>query len=150
MDPTTSEQVRAVWLKVHIGVGIPFPQTVGELSKLNVTRYRIDYVAETATAYIDPSGLADVSPLPNPGRRGQNRAGTKAGTVEWQPEILREAISKAQSGMPGYSYADDFMPEAIAAGVTDYTCYISGQRVAYHGKDGDQHVELFPGAKKED
>jgi hypothetical protein len=36
------------------------------------------------------------------------------------------------------------------AGVQGYFAFLRGRRVTYLGRNGDQHVEWFPGAKPND
>jgi uncharacterized protein YbcV (DUF1398 family) len=140
MQPETSTAIRAIWEKVHAPAGLPFPQTVGQLAALGVTRYRIDYIASTATAYV--GNEADVAPIPR-------HAAAEAEPIPtaWDAEALVAAIRGAQAGTIGNYH--DFSRAAIAAGVTDYTTFLAGKKVVYFGALGDGHTEWFPGAKKD-
>lgn len=40
-----------------------------------------------------------------------------------------------------------FRERAVRAGVQSYFAFVRGQRVTCLGRQGDQHVEWFPGAK---
>jgi uncharacterized protein YbcV (DUF1398 family) len=40
----------------------------------------------------------------------------------------------------------DFSRRAVEAGVAGYYAFLRGQRVTYFGRQGDHHVEWFPGA----
>lgn len=40
-----------------------------------------------------------------------------------------------------------FRERAEQAGVQGYFAFLRGQRVTHPGRDGDQHVEWFPGTK---
>lgn len=44
----------------------------------------------------------------------------------------------------------DFSRRAAEAGAAGYFAFLRGQRVTYFGRQGDQHVEWFPGAKQTD
>jgi len=140
MLPSQSTAIRAVWEKVHSSAGLPFPSTVAALQSLGVTRYHVDYIASSVTAYIGSS--ADVAPMPEHG----SEESLKPGTVTWDDAKLVQSIRKAQAGEGNYW---DFSRGAIEAGVTDYTTYIEGKKVVYNGKDGESHTEWFPGAKKD-
>ena len=133
---STSTALRAVWAAVHSPNGLSFPAVVSALSALNVSRYRIDYIASTATAYIGTE--IDVAPIPS--------HSSLAGTRPWDSTKLVAAIRNAQAGVGNY---EDFAKAAIEAGVTDYTAYLEGKRVVYCGGLGDCHSEWFPGAKKD-
>jgi uncharacterized protein YbcV (DUF1398 family) len=141
MLPSESAAIRSVWEKVHSSTGLPFPSTVAALQSIGVTRYHVDYVASTVTAYIGSS--ADVASMP---MHDSSQESFKPGTVTWDATKLIQAIRKAQAGEGNYW---DFSRIAIEAGVTDYTTYIEGKRVVYNGKDGDSHTEWFPGAKQD-
>ena len=43
-----------------------------------------------------------------------------------------------------------FCERAIRAGVQGYFAFLRGKRVIYLGRQGDQHVEWFPGSKPGD
>ncbi|KAK0711724.1 hypothetical protein B0H67DRAFT_555663 [Lasiosphaeris hirsuta] len=139
MQPETAAAIRAVWEKVHSPGGFPFPATVAALTDAGVTRYRADYTAATVTAYLDDTGESYVSPLT------VKHTGTAG--MKWDPAGLKAAIKGAQAGTIGNYH--DFSDAAVRAGVVDYDCFISGQKVVYHGALGDSHVEWFPGAKKD-
>jgi hypothetical protein len=40
-----------------------------------------------------------------------------------------------------------FTRRAMAGGVQGYIAFLRGRRVMYWGRNGEQHVEWFPGAK---
>ena len=141
MLPSQSTAIRSVWEKVHSPTGLPFPSTVAALRSLGVTRYRVDYVASSVTAYI--GSFADVAPMPE---HDSNEESFKPGTVTWDVAKLIQAIRKAQAGEGNYW---DFSRCAVEAGVTDYSTYIEGKKVVYNGKDGESHTEWFPDAKQD-
>jgi hypothetical protein len=135
--PALSQSIRAVWAKVNSTTGLPFPQTVGALLALGVTRYHIDYLSSTATAYHD-SGAVDVAEIPS-----HLPSGVK--TWGWDQPALRAAIKRVQGGeTPTYA---QFSRECIEAGATNYFACLAGKRVVYMSGLGDFHVEWFPGSE---
>ncbi|OCL07207.1 hypothetical protein AOQ84DRAFT_62796 [Glonium stellatum] len=134
-EPTITA-IRAVWAAVHSPSGLSFPAAASSLSALGVSRYRVDYIARTATAYVGTD--VDVAPIPS--------YSTLAGSQPWDISKLSAGIKNAQAGVGIY---EDFSKAAIEAGVTDYTAYLEGKRVVYSGALGDTHTEWFPGAKKD-
>jgi hypothetical protein len=142
VPPETSAALEAIWHRVHSSTGLPFPLTVAALHKLQVTRYRVDYIASTVTAYITspPSATFETttlfSTLPIP-----SHVDLRSSPIPWDAEKLVAAIRKAQAGEGNYI---SFSKEAVEASVTDYTTYISGRKVIYFGEAGESHTELFP------
>jgi uncharacterized protein YbcV (DUF1398 family) len=116
----------------------PFPEIVGNLVSEGVEYYQVDYVSLSFRFYSE-NGAVVVAPL----------------TFEDLPPVasrfnaaeLRAAILDSQQN--GQKYRD-FCRRATAAGVQSYYAFLRGKRVLYLGRDGDQHVEWFPGAKPED
>jgi hypothetical protein len=62
MKSEVSQGIRNVWHQVHSGNGIAFPKTVELLSQLGVSRYHVDYVAQTVTAYVGLESETTPSP----------------------------------------------------------------------------------------
>jgi len=136
-------KTREIWEQVHSPSGLAFPETVKALASLGVTRYRIDYTAAKVTTYLDHTGETDITDFP----LMASLSHITLGSQKWDADALVTAIRGAQAGTIGGFPA--FCAAAVAAGVTDYTCYIDGQRVVYSGANGDAHTEWFPGAKKD-
>jgi uncharacterized protein YbcV (DUF1398 family) len=140
MDQSLSQSIRAVWTQTHSPASLDFPTTVSTLLSLGVSRYHIDYVAKTATAYV-----LDVQT----GKTNVDRAdipSVNAVPGAWRKQGLVDAIRWAQSGGPDYSYTA-FARRCVEAGVMEYHAYLEGQKVVYLGELGDMHVEWFPGAE---
>ena len=57
---------------------------------------------------------------------------------------LRVAILDSQQNGQKFRM---FCQRAMSAGVQGYFAYLRGQRVSYFGRQGDQQIEWFPGAK---
>ena len=51
-----------------------------------------------------------------------------------------------QSQRGEHTYVD-FLRKTMAAGCVGYCVHIRGRRALYFGRDGDVHVERFPGAR---
>ncbi len=134
VSPEVSAAIHAVWAKVHSVKGLSFPQTGHELTAIGVTRYHVDYVAGTATAYVGDD--ADVFAIPTHG----------VPAAKADAAALSTAIRAAQAGTIG-NYSD-FGRAVVAAGVTDYTAYLAGGNVVYGGVMGHIHAEPFPPFRK--
>jgi uncharacterized protein YbcV (DUF1398 family) len=117
---------------------VPFPEIVGRLIEEGVDYYHVDYRSLEFRFY-GVNGEVVVAPL----------------TFEGLPEVrktfdssgLRTAIRDSQT--QGQKYRD-FCSRAMLAGVQSYYTFLSGKRVIYLGRQGDQHVEWFPGAAPAD
>jgi uncharacterized protein YbcV (DUF1398 family) len=114
---------------------LPFHEIVGKLIAEGVEYYQVDYVTLQMSFYGAEGGVV-VVPL----------------TFESVPPIaevfdapaLRAAILDSQKN--GQKFRD-FSRRAAEAGVAAYFAFLRGQRVTYLGRQGDHHVEWFPGAK---
>jgi uncharacterized protein YbcV (DUF1398 family) len=124
--------------EVTLSGAMPFPEIVGNLIKEGVEYYLVDYASLSFSFYGADGGVV-VAPL----------------TFEDLPQIasdfnlaeLRAAILNSQKH--GQKYRQ-FCVRAMQAGVQSYFAFLRGQRVLYIGRQGDQHVEWFPGAKPAD
>jgi hypothetical protein len=117
---------------------MPFPEIVSRLIEEEVEYYLVDYRALRFTFY-GVSGGVVAAPLQFEGLP----------EVEFNFELsdLRAAIQDSQSH--GQKFRD-FSSRAMAAGVQSYYAFLRGKRVLYLGRQGDQHVEWFPGAAPTD
>lgn len=112
---------------------LPFPTVVAQLVAAGVEYYHIDYVRHLQTCY---SGAEEVHVLPLPF--------DVPGVAEnFDAAALVAAIRDSQRR--GQKFPD-FGVRAAQAGVQGYTAFLRGQRVVYQGRQGDQHIEWFPGA----
>jgi uncharacterized protein YbcV (DUF1398 family) len=58
-----------------------------------------------------------------------------------------DAINKrVQAGEAGYA---DFVREATAIGCAYYVVYLYGKKARYFGRDGDEYIQYFPGARQD-
>ncbi|MGC3967226.1 MAG: DUF1398 family protein [Pirellulales bacterium] len=113
----------------------PFPEIVAMLTAAGVEYYHVDYVGRSKSFYGE-RGDRVVTPL----------------TFEGLPDVaaeldltgLRAAILDSQQNGQHFR---DFSRRAMAAGVQGYFAFLRGRRVTYFGRNGDHHVEWFPGTK---
>ena len=117
---------------------IPFPEIVGQLITESVEYYHVDYIRLQFTFYGADGGVV-TAPL----------------ALEGLPEVaadfnaagLRAAILDSQQNGQAFR---QFCTRAMLSGVQSSLAFLRGQRVLYIGRQGDQHVEWFPGAKPTD
>jgi len=57
---------------------------------------------------------------------------------------VEAAVRAIQRGEIRYQ---EFCARIAQAGCVGYHVFLGGRRVVYYGRNGDQHVEYFPGAK---
>jgi uncharacterized protein YbcV (DUF1398 family) len=57
---------------------------------------------------------------------------------------VSRAIRAIQRGEIGY---DTFLRQIMQAGCASYCVFIKGRKVVYFGRDGDCHIESFPGPR---
>lgn len=113
---------------------LTFPEIVGRLAAVGVERYHADYSRQETTYYLS-SGESHVVALPHPP--------TDTG-IEFTAKAVAEAIRQSQANEHTYL---DFVRKTMVAGCVGYFVQIAGQRAIYFGRNGESHVELFPGAK---
>lgn len=130
MDTSLIQQTA---LKTLAGT-ISFPEVVGNLLRADVEFYYVDYLSRQKRFY-SPAGELVVTEI--------NYVDLPAVAADFDAPALRAAILDSQRH--GQSYRD-FTQRAMAAGVQGYFAFLRGQRVTYLGRQGDQHVEWFPGA----
>jgi uncharacterized protein YbcV (DUF1398 family) len=139
---SVSQSIHNVWAQVHSPASLSFSQVVTQLLALGVTRYHINYIASTATAYFTnpQTGVVDVDVAGMPSHMPKPSIGTTA----WNEKGVRTALRRVQGGETSYP---EFAKECIEAGVTDYFTCLEGKRVVYRGAFGDLIVEWFADAK---
>ena len=115
-----------------------FPEIVGKLVTEGVEYYHVDYVALQMTFYGSEDGVV-IAPL--------IFTGFPAVSKEFNASALKAAILDSQQNGQKFT---DFSVRAAKAGVAGYFAYLRGQRVIYFGRQGDRHVEWFPGSKPTD
>jgi uncharacterized protein YbcV (DUF1398 family) len=134
MNPDVVREMAEATLKGDM----PFPDIVGNLIREGVEYYHVDYVSRSFSFYSASGGLV-VAPL----------------VFESLPDVasdfnvadLRAAILDSQQNGQKYQ---QFCIRAMKSGVQSYFAFLRGQRVLYVGRQGDQHEEWFPGARRGD
>jgi uncharacterized protein YbcV (DUF1398 family) len=114
---------------------MPFPDIVGKLMAEGVEYYCVDYALLQFRFYGAEGGVVTVPLL---------LGALQDIAPEFDAPALKVAILDSQQNDQKFS---DFSRRAVAAGVAGYVAFLRGQRVTYMGRQGDQHVEWFPGAK---
>lgn len=115
---------------------ISFPEVVGNLINAGVEYYHVDYTALRKTFYSGDGIAAVTTPI--------NYPDLPVVAADFDPEGVRAAILDSQRHGGKYR---DFTRRAMAAGVQGYFAFLRGQRVTYLGRQGDQHIEWFPGTQ---
>lgn len=117
---------------------MPFPEIVGNLIREGVEYYHVDYISGSFSFY-SASGAVVLAPIAF--------EGLPEVAAEFNAGDLKAAILDSQQN--GQKFRQ-FCARAMKAGVQSYFAFLRGQRVLYVGRQGDQHVEWFPGAKSGD
>jgi uncharacterized protein YbcV (DUF1398 family) len=112
-----------------------FPEAVSQLLTAGVEYYHVDYIGMKKTFY-SAEGDAVVTPI--------NYEGLPPVAADFDAAAVRADILDSQRNNQSYR---DFTRRAMAAGVQGYFAFLRGRRVAYFGRQGDEHTEWFPGAK---
>ena len=115
---------------------ISFPEVVNQLLAAGVEYYHVDYVGLRKTFY-SATGKAMTTPI--------IYEGLPPVAKDFDLAAVRADILDSQRN--GQKYRD-FTRRAMAAGVQGYFAFLRGKRVTYFGRQGDQHIEWFPGAAK--
>lgn len=115
---------------------MPFPEIVGNLVREGVEYYRVDYISGSFSFH-NAGGAIVVAPL--------SLDGLPEVAADFNAGDLRAAILDSQQNGQAFR---QFCIRAMKAGVQSYFAFLRGQRVLYLGRQGDQHLEWFPGAKR--
>lgn len=114
---------------------LPFPEIVAGLVSAGVEYYHVDYVGLRFSFYGDDGSMVTL-PI--------SYEGTPAVATNFDAPALCAAIFDSQRN--GQKFRE-FSQRAMESGVQGYYAFLRGKRVTYLGRQGDQHVEWFPGAK---
>ncbi len=121
--------------RVTLDGSMSFPEIVGNLVSNGVEYYHVDFATCSFTFY-GASGEAVVAPLPlsnlRPIAETFNGVELKAAIIDSQQHGQKFPV---------------FCERATRAGVHGYFAFLKGKRVTYLGRQGDHHVEWFPGAQ---
>jgi uncharacterized protein YbcV (DUF1398 family) len=108
-----------------------FPRVVKGLLEVGVESYLVDFVAKQKTHYLADGTTHTVAMILDPGPIG----------TEFNDAELVAAIRGGQADTVRYP---EFVKRSTAAGVIGYWAFLTGKRVIYFGRKGEQHVEEFP------
>ena len=111
-----------------------FPQVVQGLLEIGVESYLVDFAAKQKTHYLADGTTHTVAMILDPGPIAS----------EFDNAGLVSAIRGAQADTVRYP---EFVNRSTAAGVIGYWAFLTGKRVIYFGRKGEQHIEEFPRAK---
>jgi uncharacterized protein YbcV (DUF1398 family) len=111
---------------------LTFPEVIRMLMEAGVESYRCDLIRADDTFYM-PSGETHVEKM--------SLLSVQI-PEEFSAAGIVAAIRAAQADEIRYP---EFLKRAMAAGVASYWVFIAGKKVIYFGRNGDFHVEKFPG-----
>ena len=108
-----------------------FPQVVKGLLEIGVESYLVDFAAKQKTHYLVDGTTHPVPMILEPGPIA----------AEFNNADLVAAIRDAQTDTVRYP---EFVKRSTSAGVIGYWAFLTGKRVIYFGRKGEQHIEEFP------
>jgi uncharacterized protein YbcV (DUF1398 family) len=108
-----------------------FPQVVKGLLEVGVESYLVDFAAKQKTHYLTDGATHTVSMILDSGPIA----------TEFNSHDLVAAIRGAQADTVRYP---EFVKQSTGAGVIGYWAFLTGKRVIYFGRKGEQHIEEFP------
>ena len=111
-----------------------FPQVVKGLLEVGVESYLVDFAAKQKTHYLADGTTHTVPMIVDPGPIA----------AEFDSASLVAAIRGAQADTVRYP---EFVKRSTAAGVIGYWAFLTGKKVIYFCRKGEQHVEEFPKPK---
>jgi len=112
-----------------------FPQVVKGLLEAGVESYFVDFAAKQKTHYLADGTTHPVPMILAPGPIA----------AEFDNAGLVAAIRRAQADTVRYP---EFVKRSTAAGVIGYWAFLTGNKVIYFGRKGEQHIEEFPKPKQ--
>lgn len=108
-----------------------FPMVVKGLLEAGVESYLVDFAAKQKTHYLTDGSTHTVPMILEPGPIA----------AEFNGDGLVAAIRGAQADTVRYP---EFVQRSTAAGVIGYWAFLTGKKVIYFGRKGEQHIEEFP------
>jgi uncharacterized protein YbcV (DUF1398 family) len=111
-----------------------FPQVVKGLLEVGVESYFVDFAAKQKTHYLADGTTYAVPMILDPGPIAEDFHGVD----------LVAAIRGAQADTVRYP---EFVKRSTAAGIIGYWAFLTGKKVIYFGRKGEQHIEEFPKPK---
>jgi uncharacterized protein YbcV (DUF1398 family) len=110
---------------------LTFPQVVKGLLEVGVESYLVDFAAKQKTHYLADGTTHMVPMILNPSPIA----------AEFNSAELVTAIRGAQADTVRYP---EFVERSTAAGVVGYWAFLTGKKVIYFGRKGEEHIEEFP------
>jgi uncharacterized protein YbcV (DUF1398 family) len=111
-----------------------FKEVVSRLLEVGVESYFVDFAAGKEVFYLsDGQTHEEKMVLPE-----------TPVAKDFSSAALQDAIRGAQNDTIRYP---EFVKRSTAAGVVGYWAFLAGKRVIYFGRQGESHIELFPGVK---
>jgi uncharacterized protein YbcV (DUF1398 family) len=108
-----------------------FPEVVRRLLEIGVESYFIDFASGAEIFYLSNSGThTETMTIP-----------LNAIAEDFSKEGIVATIRGAQADTVRYP---EFVRLAAAAGVIGYWAFLTGKKVIYFGRKGEQHIEEFP------
>ncbi|MCD6036072.1 MAG: Phage envelope protein [Rickettsiales bacterium] len=127
MDIHVIEECTALSLAEQIS----FPEVVARLAATGVERYMVDLVGQSKSSYsLDGMTYHEAITLHN-----------NDVAEAFDATAVKSAITDSQQGRIKYQA---FLSRIMKAGCSHYEVFITGKKVIYCGRNGDQHIELFP------
>jgi uncharacterized protein YbcV (DUF1398 family) len=111
-----------------------FPRVVQGLLEVGVESYLVDFAVKQKTHYLADGTAHTVPMILDPGPIA----------AEFDNAGLVAAIRGAQADTVRYP---EFVKRSTSAGVIGYWAFLTGRRVIYFGRKGEQHIEEFPRPK---
>ncbi len=111
-----------------------FPEVVKGLLEAGVESYLVDFATKQNTHYLTDGSTHTVPMILNPDLIA----------ADFDSAALVAAIRGAQADTVRYP---EFVKRSTAAGVIGYWAFLTGKRVIYFGRKGEQHIEEFPKPK---
>jgi len=120
----------------HAG-NVSFPEFVGTLIEQGVEYYYVNFITMQTSFYSSEGSVVSV-PL--------QFESLPTVSADFDAQGLKAAILDSQNNSQSYR---QFSERAMQSGVQCYFAFLRGKRVIYIGRQGDQHIEWFPGANPE-
>ena len=113
---------------------ITFQEILGTLTKEGIESYHVDFLRNEWRFYAT-SGESFVTAVP---------FAHDGVAPDFSADALHAINRRVQAGLAGFA---DFVRESTKdAGCAFYIVYLKGKKVRYFGRDGDEHIQLFPGS----
>lgn len=129
-----TQEIHDVFTESQAG-SLVFPEVVRRMLAAGVESYFCDFANAQETFY-GVNGETHIAPMslkPEPVFAGFSATG------------IVTAIRGAQTDSIRYP---EFVRQSTAAGVIAYWAFLIGKKVIYFGRQGEMHIEEFPGHKK--